>query len=209
MPPHLLTVPARPLRAGTARQAILACLLVSLLYPFYLAVDTWGLPFGRTVHIYADGREVTFRSFRRTVGDAVESAQVPLHPGDRTLPAARTFLWPGIKIEVLRAVPVTVRFGASTSSVRVAATTVGDALHVLGVTLSPVDRVYPGVETAVEAGMRITVERRAWRIWTEQRRLPVTPRVVADSQLYLGNRIVRSPGRPGPGPRLSRRAGRR
>jgi len=197
MPPHLLTVPARPLRAGTARQAILACLLVSLLYPFYLAVDTWGLPFGRTVHIYADGREVTFRSFRRTVGDAVESAQVPLHPGDRTLPAARTFLWPGIKIEVLRAVPVTVRFGASTSSVRVAATTVGDALHVLGVTLSPVDRVYPGVETAVEAGMRITVERRAWRIWTEQRRLPVTPRVVADSQLYLGNRIVRSPGRPG------------
>ncbi len=202
MPPHLLTVPARPLRAGTARQAILACLLVSLFYPLYLAIDTWGLPFGRTVHIHADGREVTFRSFRRTVGDAVESAQIPLHPGDRTVPAARTFLWPGIEIKVLRAVPVTLRLGRSTASVRVAATSVGDALQALGVAPGPIDRVYPGIETAVQAGMRITVERRAWHSWIEQRQVPVTSRVIADPQLYKGNRIVRSPGRVG----LSERA---
>jgi 3D (Asp-Asp-Asp) domain-containing protein len=197
MPPHLLTVPARPLCAGTARQAILLCLFVSLFYPLYLAIDTWGLPFGRTVHIHADGRELTFRSFRRTVGDAVESAQIPLRPGDRTVPVARTLLWPGVEIKVLRAVPVTLRFGASSASVRVAGASVGDALQVLGVALGPLDRVYPGVETPVQAGMRITVERRAWHTWIEQRPVSVTARVVADPQLYKGNRIVRSPGRPG------------
>jgi 3D (Asp-Asp-Asp) domain-containing protein len=197
MQPRLLTLPARPPRVGGVRQTILVCLLVGLLYPLYTAIDTWGLPFGRTVHIYADGRELTFRSFRRTVGDAVESAQIPLSPGDRILPAARTFLWPGIEIKVIRAVPVTVRFGTTTSSMRVAATSVGDALHVLGVALSPVDRVYPDTASPLSPGMRITVERRAWREWIEQRPVAYTSRVVADPQLFKGNRIVRSPGRIG------------
>jgi len=171
--------------------------LVSLLYPVYLAIDTWGLPFGRTVHIAADGRELTFRSFRRTVGDAVESAQIPLQPGDRTLPAARTLLWPGIEITVLRAVPVTVRFGDTKSSMRVAATSVGDALHVLGVTLGPIDRVYPRTTEPVYPGMQITVERRAWRSWVQQRPIAYPSRVVADPQLYKGNRVVRTSGKPG------------
>lgn len=197
MPPHLLTASVRPLRPGAVRQAILACLVLSFVYPLYLAIDTWGLPFGRTVHIYADGRELTFRSFRRTVGDAVESAQIPLHPGDRTLPAARTFLWPGVKIQVLRAVPVTVRVGSSTVAARVAAISVRDALHVLGVALGPVDRVYPRTTAAVEPGMRITVERRAWHTWIQQRPVAYISRVVADPQLFKGNRMVRTPGRIG------------
>jgi 3D (Asp-Asp-Asp) domain-containing protein len=201
MQPHLLVASVRPPRTVAARQTVLACLLLSLLYPIYLAVDTWGLPFGRTVHIHAEGRELTFRSFRRTVGDAVESAQITLAPGDRTVPDARTFLWPGIEIKVLRAAPVTVRFGGSTSSARVAATSVGDALHVLGVKLGPVDRVYPDADAAVQPGMRITVERRAWRSWVEQRPVAFTSRVVADPQLYRGNRVVRTPGRPGVGER--------
>jgi 3D (Asp-Asp-Asp) domain-containing protein len=197
MPPHLLTVSARPPRPGAVRQTILACLILSFVYPLYLAIDTWGLPFGRTVHIHADGRELTFRSFRRTVGDAVESAQIPLRPGDRTLPAARTFLWPGIDIRVLRAVPITVRVGSSTSATRVAATTVGDALHVLGVALGPVDRVYPGSSAAVQPGMRITVERRAWHTWIQQRPVAYISRIVADPQLFRGNRMVRTRGRIG------------
>lgn len=197
MPPHLLTLPARAPRAGSVRQALLTCLLVSLLYPVYLAIDTWGLPFGRTVHIHADGHELTFRSFRRTVGDAVESAQIPLRPGDRTLPDARTFLWPGIDVSVIRAVPVTLRLGETASSMRVAATSVGDALHVLGVPLGPIDRVYPRTTEAVYPGMRITVERRAWRTWIEQRAVAYPSRVVADPQLYKGSRTVRTPGRAG------------
>jgi 3D (Asp-Asp-Asp) domain-containing protein len=197
MPPHLLTLPARSPRAGSVRQVILTCLLISLLYLVYHAVDTWGLPFGRTVHIHADGRDLTFRSFRRTVGDAVESAQIPLQPGDRTLPDARTFLWPGVEIRVIRAVPVTLRFGQTTSPVRVAATSVGDALRVMGVTLGPIDRVYPSTTEAVYPGMHITVERRAWHTWIEQRPVAYSSRVVADPQVDIGNRIVRTPGRAG------------
>ena len=195
--PHMSAVSARPLRAGAARQAVIAGLLMSLAYPLYVAADTWALPFGRSVHIHADGRNVTFRSFRRTVGDAVESAQIALRPGDRTIPTAHTFLWPGIDIKVVRAVPVMVRFGRSSSSVTVAATSVGDALRQMGVALGPIDRVYPAAGTPVEANMKITVERRAWHTWVEERPVAFTSRVVADPQLSKGNRLVRVAGREG------------
>ena len=197
MQPHLLTLPARSPRAGGARQAILVCLVVSVLYPLYLAVGTWGLPFGRTVHIHADGHTLTYRSFRRTVGDAVESAQIPLQPGDRTVPAAGTSLYGGIDIKIVRAVPVVLTLGQTKSSVRVAASTVGEALQVLGVNVGPIDRVYPDAADAVYPGMPITVERREWRTWIQQRPVDYTSTTVADPQLFKGNRMVRTPGSPG------------
>lgn len=197
MQPHLLTLPVRSPRAASVRQVMLVCLIVSFLYPLYLAVNAWGLPFGRTVHIHADGRQLTFRSFRRTVGDAVGSAQIPLQPGDRTVPAARTFLYPGIDIKVVRAVPVTLTVGRAKSSVRVAASTIGEALQVLGVNLGPIDRVYPSITDAVYGGMQITVERREWRSWVEQRPVQYLSQTVADPELYKGNRMIRTPGRPG------------
>jgi hypothetical protein len=86
MPSGTSAVSARPIRAGAARQGILLCLLVSLAYLLYLTANAWGLPFGRMVHVYVDGREQTFRSYRRTVGDALQSAQVALRPGDRIVP---------------------------------------------------------------------------------------------------------------------------
>ena len=197
MPPHLLTLPARAPRFGTWRQAVVACLLVSSLFPFYLAADTWGLPFGRTVHISVDGREVTFRSFRRTVGEALASAHVSLQPDDRTIPAAQTSLWSGIGVKVIRAVPLTLRVGQSTSAMRLAATSVGDALRVAGVELGPIDRVYPSAAAMLQPDMRITVERRQWRTWVQQRPVAYTSQVVADPQLFKGNRVVRTPGRAG------------
>lgn len=197
MSPHLLTLPARSPRFGTVRQAALVCLLVGSIFPFYLAADIWGLPFGRTVHINADGREVTLRSFRRTVGDALASARVSLQPEDRTVPALATSLWSGIAINVIRAVPVTVKVGQSTTSMRLAAASVGDALQLAGVELGPIDRVYPSAGAALQPDMRITIERREWRTWVEQRPVPYTSQVVADSQLFKGNRVVRTPGRAG------------
>jgi 3D (Asp-Asp-Asp) domain-containing protein len=197
MPPELLTLPARPTRAGAARQVVLTCLVLSLFYPLYLAIDAYGLPFGRTVHIYADGRVRTLRSFRRTVGDAVQSAHIALRPGDRIVPAAPTSLWPGTTIQVIRAVPLTFRIGGRASSARLAAASVGEALRLAGIELGPVDRVYPDMEAAVSPGMRITVERRAWHTWIEQRPVPYTSRVVADPELYKGNRVVRTAGRAG------------
>jgi 3D (Asp-Asp-Asp) domain-containing protein len=197
MPSGTSAVSARLSRAGAARQVILLCLLLSLVYPLYLTAGAWGLPFGRTVHVVIDGREQTFQSYRRTVGDVLQSRHVPLGAGDRIVPDASTFLWPGIEIKVIRAVPVTVRIGAASSSLRIAASTVRDALAVIGVALGPIDQVYPNLETAIRPGMRITVERRVWNMWVEQRKIPFTSRTVADPQLFKGSRVVRTAGREG------------
>jgi 3D (Asp-Asp-Asp) domain-containing protein len=197
MPSGTSAVSARTFRAGAARQGILLCLLLSFAYPLYLAVNGWGLPFGRTVHVYVDGREQTIRSNRPTVGEALQYARIALRPGDRVVPGAATVLRPGIEVKVVRAVPIMLRVGSSSSSIRVAAATVGDALRLSGVTLGPIDQVYPAAEAALWPGMRITVERREWNMWTEQRKVPFTARTVADSQLFKGNRMVRTVGRDG------------
>jgi len=197
MPSGTSAVSARPFRAGAARQGILLCLLLSFAYPLYLAVNTWGLPFGRAVHVSVDGREQTIRSYRPTVGEALRYARIALRPGDRIVPGAATLLWSGIDVKVIRAVPVTLRIGSSASSIVVAATSVGDALRLTGVTLGPVDQVYPAAEATLKPGMRITVERREWNMWTEQRKIPFTARTVADPQLFKGNRMVRTVGRDG------------
>lgn len=197
MPPGTSAVSAGPLRAGTARQAVRACLFLGLLLPMVAVLATWGLPVGRTVHISVDGRQLTFRSYRGTVGDAVESAQITMHPGDRTVPAADTLLWPGIQVAVIRSVPLTLHVGTDSSPVQVAATTVAEALRTLGVPLGPIDRVYPDPGTALVAGMRVTVERREWRTWVEQRPVAFSSRVVGDPQLFKGDRVVRSEGRAG------------
>jgi 3D (Asp-Asp-Asp) domain-containing protein len=197
MPSGTSAVSARPVRAGAARQAILLCLLLSLGYPLYLTANAWGFPFGRTVHLYVDGDEQTFRSYRRTVGDALQAVQITLRPGDRVVPDTPTYLWPGIEIKVIRAVPVTLRVGRSSSSIRIAATTVGEALQLVGVTPGPIDQVYPPAETPFRPGMRVTVERREWNMWVEQRRIPFTSHTVADPQLFKGTRIVRTAGREG------------
>jgi 3D (Asp-Asp-Asp) domain-containing protein len=197
MPTGTSAVSARPVRAVAARQAVLLCLLLSLAYPLYLTAGAWGLPFGRTVHIYVDGSEHTFRSYRRTVADALAAAQVALRPGDRVVPDSPTYLWPGIEIKVVRAVPVTLQVGRTSSTLRVAATTVGDALRLLGVTIGPVDQVYPAPEAGLHPGMRITVERREWNMWIEQRRLPFKSYTVSDPTLFKGQRVVRTTGREG------------
>ena len=188
---------ARPFRAGPARKGILLCLLLSLAYPLYLAVNAWGLPFGRTVHVYVDGREQSIQSYRPTVGEALQYAQIAQKPGDRIIPSASTLLWPDIEVRVIRAVPVTLRIGSSSSSTRVAAASVGEALRLTGVTLGPIDQVYPAAEAALQPGMRITVERREWNMWSEQRKIPFTSTTVSDPQLFKGNRLVRTAGREG------------
>jgi 3D (Asp-Asp-Asp) domain-containing protein len=197
MPSGTSAVSARPVRAGAARQVILLCLLLSLGYPLYLTANAWGVPFGRTVHLSVDRDEQTFQSYRRTVGETVQAAGITLRPGDRVVPDPAAYLWPGIEIKVIRAIPVTLRVGRSSSSIRVAATTVGEALQLLGVTLGPIDQLYPAAGTPLRPGMHVSVERREWNMWMEQRRIPYTSRTVADPQLFKGNRVVRTAGRQG------------
>ncbi len=196
MPPAS-SVPARDLRAALGRQAIVACFLVGLLLPLLAVAETWSLPIGRTVHLSVDGHTYTYGSFQRTVRGVLASAKVTLHEDDQVTPVLGTFIWPGIQISVVRAVPLTLTVGGAARPVRVAATTVGGILQALEVSVGPLDQVYPAPSSVLWPGMRITVERREYRTWVERGEIPFPSQVVNDAGLFKGNRLVRSAGQPG------------
>lgn len=190
---------AEDLKAGgVGRQIALACFWLSFLLSVIAVVGIWGLPIGGTVYLSADGRSAHIRSFQQTVGEVLSSNRIVLGDGDLVTPAEDTRLYPGIRITVLRAVPVTLTVGtAQWGSVRVAAATVGEALWRMGVVVNAGDRVDPDPATSLSSGMQITVERREMRSWIERGTIAFATQVERDETLFKGHQLVRSAGKPG------------
>ncbi len=185
------------------RSIIYACLGLGILLAIVTIAGTWGLPILRTVHVSADGKSVTIRTFKRTVGAVLASREISLHNGDSVAPALDTPVWPDIRIKVVRAVPFLLVDSGRPRHERLAAETVEDALRGLGVQVRPNDKVYPSPQTVLWAGARITVERREWYTWIEYGTVPYASQVVHDAALFKGNTAVRA-GRAGTKQRVVR-----
>jgi 3D (Asp-Asp-Asp) domain-containing protein len=195
--PALYYVETRAPREGSARQLVLAFLILTLILSLIRAAQVWGFPTPRTLHITMDGQTFMSRSFRHTVAGVLAANKITLNDGDRVIPGPDTVIWPGIHIFVIRAVPVVLAVGGTVRFDTVAAQTVGGALELLGVPIGPLDRVYPDVSSLLTPHMRITVERRVWQTWLERHAIPFGSQVVKDEGLWKGLRIVRSQGREG------------
>ncbi len=186
------------LRAGVTRQVALACLSLTLLLPIVAVVGVWGLPLGRTIHLSVDGHSTEVWSFQQTVGGVLAANRITLGDGDRVTPSVGSHLWPGAQISIVRAVPLTLTVGpVKWGSIRVAATTVGEALQRMGVWVGPMDQVYPDPRSALWSGMRITVERRDLRSWMERGAIAFTSQLVNDPTLYRGHQLIRQNGQAG------------
>jgi len=191
------SVLARGLRAGAGYPALLVYALLCFILPG-LAIDgTWGFPLGWTVYVSADGHTRPYVSFRRTVRAVLAANRITLHDGDRVTPSPDAVIWPGVRIAVVRAVPAVLIVGGVSRPIRVAATTVRDALERLAISVRPLDQVSPDPSASLRPGAAIRIVRREWRSRVERREIPFPSRVVADASLFKGNRILRSPGRPG------------
>jgi len=184
-------------RLRSVRSIVYACTGLSLLLAIVVVAGNWGFPILRTVRLSADGKDVTLRTFKRTVGAVLASQRVGLHDGDRVTPALDAPVLQDTRIRVVRAVSLLVVDGGQQHRERLAAETVGEALNTLGVRVRAADRVYPSRRTALWDGARITVERREWRTWVQFGPIPFGSEVVHDATVFKGNTVLRSAGRPG------------
>jgi 3D (Asp-Asp-Asp) domain-containing protein len=186
------------LAAGRVGSAIIvACAVLGMVMLMLAADGTWGFPLGWTIHVSADGHTRTFRSYRRSVGALLAAHRIVLHSGDVVTPSPTTVIWPGMRIAVVRAVPAILIVGGVARRVRAAATTVAGALRATGVSVHPLDRVYPSPSTPLAPDMTIRVVRREWRSWVQRKEIPFTSMAVADASLYKWHSVLRSPGRDG------------
>jgi 3D (Asp-Asp-Asp) domain-containing protein len=176
---------------------MLGFLVSGLLAPIFASPRVWKLASGRLVYLSVDGQVKSYTSVQPTVAGVLRESKIPLGPGDRVTPGLKSQLWGGIQITVVRAVPLTINVLGDRRQVRLAATTVADALGLAGVELAPGDSVSPGLGTPLAPRMEIAVERWDTRMRIERLRLPFADQTVMDADLFKGRRVVRAAGQQG------------
>src|SRR5690625_2178138 len=133
-----------------------ALLFVAVLYGLVVASPGW---FIRPLTVTDGGSEVHARVFRGTVEEALRQLDMPLNGGDRVVPTGDAALRPGMRVTVERATAAVIAVDGRHEAYSFPAETVGQFCQAANVSLGPLDRVEPGVETRLTPGMVIRVVR--------------------------------------------------
>lgn len=151
----------------------------------------------KDVTLVVGGQPRHLTTFTRTVAQLLTEAGVTLGPRDEVSPARAARVGEGVRIEVRRAVPLSIAADGRTFRLESAAPSVGVLLQRRGITLADADRVDPHLDAPLVAGMTIRVVRVEHRVIAER---PVIPYGVvrSDDPLAPRGRItVMRPGRAG------------
>jgi uncharacterized protein YabE (DUF348 family) len=118
-----------------------------------------GLGLQREIAVAVDGERLAVQTVAATVGEALAAARVNLGPRDRLSPAPTVRVSDGMLVEVRRAVAVAFFVDGRWVRLTSAAATVGELLAGSRLPVFPDDRLEPGRDQAVVAGMRVRVIR--------------------------------------------------
>lgn len=155
-----------------------------------------------SVAFAVDGRAVVVRTSARTVGEAARAAGIRLGPWDLTVPGPEARVADGLVVKVWRAQPVVFAIDGREMRVLTAAPTVGEAVARSRVPVRVDDRLEPGRDQPIVAGMRITVTRvvRSYQHWPEK--IPFETVKREDMTMDIGQTKVIQGGVPGSQERL-------
>lgn len=142
---------------------------------------------------------VTLRLFTSaaTLADALREEGIALYPEDLVSPRLNTPVAPNMRVSIRRATPFSVQVDGQTLTARTHAETVADALTELGVTVQPLDRVEPPLDTPLTDNTAITITRVQHETIIEREPIPFQRVLVPDPTLELDTFVVREEGQPG------------
>ena len=150
-----------------------------------------------TVSLVAAGRETTYTTAAKTVGEFLDERAVRVAEGDYLSMNADTSLADGMHIVYRPSLPVVLYVGGEKRVVRSAAGTVGDLLREQNVIPTALDEVVPVQSSRlVPSDVVRVVEVRAW---TTKRRAVIKPAIKQrlDTDLAAGTEETLQPGSPG------------
>ncbi|MCG7276008.1 resuscitation-promoting factor [Corynebacterium singulare] len=155
----------------------------------------------KPVAVTIDGVETQLSSTDLTVSDLLGGLD-GIVPGAAVTSGAKEIaddevVTEGMNIEVISPKIVKVSDGGSVSYASVSAKTVEDALEARGITVDKDDRVSPGLDTPVTAGMTITVDRVTVSKEENTEEFDAPAKYVDDPELEEGTEEVREEGTPG------------
>ena len=113
----------------------------------------------KDVAISADGKMVYVSTYRATVKEALESADVIVGKYDKVTPDAESNLKDGMQIAVKRAVPVKICIDKKVLNVNTADNSVGDMLKNQGIVLGKLDKVAPALNSKLNSNLEVKITR--------------------------------------------------
>ena len=131
------------------------------------------------------GSEHKIQTPARTVGEALQEANVQLYLADRITPALTTPLEPGMTITVEQSVPINIDVDGRTIRTRTLRSQVGEVLNDLGVALVGQDYTQPAIDAPVQQDSTVKVVRVREEVLVEQEAIPYETVKIADSGMAL------------------------
>ncbi|MBZ4665270.1 ubiquitin-like domain-containing protein [Mahella sp.] len=111
------------------------------------------------VKVNDNGHIKTIYTTASSVNDMLKEAGISVKQEDNIEPAADQSIYPGLCVNITRAVPVTILADAQAKKIYTTRTSVSQVLADAGIKLAQKDKVSPGLDTAVKSGITIEIVR--------------------------------------------------
>lgn len=112
-----------------------------------------------------------------SVKDVLVQNKIELNPKDKVLPGLESIVKDGTEISIKRAVPVTIVVDGKEEQILTAEDTVAHMLAVEGITYGKIDKVEPGIDTALTSNMQVRIVRVTEKEITETQVLAYTKEI--------------------------------
>jgi uncharacterized protein YabE (DUF348 family) len=156
--------------------------------------DVITVRYARPLTVVIDGSETEHTTTMLTVGDALEEVGAPMEGAAVSVPLSDVLPRSGMTVDVVTPKSLTLDLGGEVRDITSTGRAVADVLASEGVELADTDTVTPAADTAVTAGMAITVTR--VRVENEARTEAIAHETVEqdDPDLAVGSREVVTDG---------------
>ncbi len=121
----------------------------------------------------------------RTVGEALNDANIQLYLADRITPSLASAIEPGLVVAVEQSVPINIDVDGRTIRTRTLRNRVGEVLNDLGVALVGEDYTQPAIDAAVQQDSTVQVVRVRDEVLVEQEAIPYETLKIPDSTMEL------------------------
>jgi uncharacterized protein YabE (DUF348 family)/3D (Asp-Asp-Asp) domain-containing protein len=139
----------------------------------------------------SQGSEHQLQTPARTVGEALNEADVQLYLADRITPSLASPIVPGMVITVEQSVPINIDVDGRTIRTRTLRDQVGEVLNDLGVALVGEDYTQPALDAPVAADSTVQVIRVYEEVLVEQEAIPYETLKIPDPEMELDTSTVK------------------
>lgn len=151
----------------------------------------------KTVVVSIDGKETKITTFKKTFEDVLKSNNIVLGPKDKTIPRLDTVLKKNDRIDIEKAVNVTVAVDGQELNVQTTEDTVDKMFKAEGIKVDSNDKVMPGKDVPIQEGLKVVVTRVESKVIEETQPIQFSTVVKNDGKLEKGKTKILQEGQKG------------